>query len=407
MPTIPLPWGAWYGDGRHQLELPDGWPVQILAPADSPEATIDEIQAVLRSPVQSPPLVELARGRKRACVVVDDLARPTRLAGILPLVLDELHAGGLARDAVTVLVATGTHGQPPRELLAEKLGPDTLARYQVECHDARDGLVATDIQYGARPLRINRTFYEAELRIAVGSVLPHSFAGYSGGAKLVLPGLSDVDAAARSHKFVQLGLRGGSDPNDNGFRREAESLVRQIGLDFAICAVVNARRDTAALVAGDFVAAHRQACQIAWRIYRTQVQHQYDCLILNAYPKDIDLIQAENALVALKRLTTPVVRDGGVIVLASAASQGLGRHGLFEPGGAGYRRPTRKRALGRRELWIYAPSLSTEAVRKLFWEGYPAFHDSGHLRQALAERFDDTARAAVLPCAPMTQLVDW
>ena len=93
-------------------------------------------------------------------------------------------------------------------------------------------------------------------------------------------------------------------------------------------------------------------------------------------------------------------------MLMTAASDGVGRHGLFEPGGANYRAPTRKHALGNRELWIYAPGVSTKQVRELFWDGYPVFHNATALAVALAERFPGPTQAAVLPCAPMQQVCD-
>jgi hypothetical protein len=92
--------------------------------------------------------------------------------------------------------------------------------------------------------------------------------------------------------------------------------------------------------------------------------------------------------------------------LTTAASEGLGRHGLFEPGGASYRKPTKKRALGDRELWVYAPNVPADAVRKLYWDGYPAFHDAGELRGALASRFPGPTDAAVFPCASMQEVHD-
>jgi nickel-dependent lactate racemase len=404
VPVVGLPWGAWYQDGPHPLDLPDHWSVDVLAPRDAPACSAEEISEAIRSPVEGPSLGELAGGRKSACVVVDDLARPTRASDILPPVLRELHAAGLPEDAVTIVVATGSHGPLTAEQLAWKVGAKTASQYRVECHDCRDHLAATGIEYGDRQLRVNRAFYEADLKIAIGSVLPHSFAGHSGGAKLVLPGLSDLEATARSHKFVQLGLRGGADPNENRFRLEAEDLARRLGLAFVVCVVTNSNRETAGVFAGDVVAAHRRACTSAQRAYATDLNAEYDCIVLNAYPKDVDLVQAENAFVALKTAKAPVVREGGVIVLTTAASEGLGRHGLFGPGGASYRKPTRKRALGNRELWIYAPTVSPDDVRKLYWEGYPAFREATALTRALADRFPGCANAAVFPCAPMQQV---
>jgi len=404
--AVRLPWGAWYEDTTHRLPLPRAWQVDRLEPADAPGWAPERIEAALVAPIASPPLAELARGRRTAAIVVDDLARPTRTADVLPALIEQLEGAGLDRSGITVLVATGTHGALTPEQIERKLGADVAKTVRVEVHDARTSTLPTEIRYGNEPLRINRTFLEAELKLTVGCVLPHSFAGYSGGAKLLLPGLADVKATARSHKFVEMGLRGGGDPNENRFRLEIERLARELGLSYTVCVVPNSRRETAGVFAGDLVAAHREACRTAARVYATPLGETYDCVVLNAYPKDVDLVQAENALVALKTARAPVVHEEGMLVIATAASEGLGRHGLFAPGGASYRAPRPKRALGRRELWLYAPGVTETDARQLHWEGYPFFRDAAALCEALAERFPGPARAAVLPCAPLQQIDD-
>jgi len=404
--AVELPWGSWYDDTTHRLPLPADWQVDVLAPADAPALSAAEIERALAEPVESRPLAKLAAGSRTACIVVDDLARPTRAGDVLPTIVRQLGEGGIEPDNITVLVATGTHGPVPDEQLRRKLTADVVETLRLEVHDARSSTVETRLPYGKQPLRISRTFLEADVKLTVGCVLPHSFAGYSGGAKLLLPGLADVTATARSHKFVQMGLRGGADPNENRFRREIEQLARQLGLNYTVCIVTNSRRETAGVFAGDLVAAHRQACRMAAGVYATPVRDTYDCLVLGAYPKDVDLVQAENALVALKTAGSPLVHERGVLLIATAASEGLGRHGLFAPGGASYQPPRKKRALGGRELWVYAPGATEADARQLFWEGYPFFRDAASLCEAFRQRFLGSVRAGVLPCAPSQQIDD-
>ena len=148
------------------------------------------------------------------------------------------------------------------------------------------------------------------------------------------------------------------------------------------------------------------ACQLAAEAYRTPLRATYDCVVLNAYPKDIDLIQANNTFVAMKTAAAPVVHDEGVILITTAASEGLGKHGLFAPGGVSYLEAKPKRALGKRELWIYAPNVAETEARQLYWAGCPFFRDAHSLKQALAGRLPMKTKVAVLPCAPMQQLDD-
>ncbi|HLJ10129.1 MAG TPA: lactate racemase domain-containing protein [Planctomycetaceae bacterium] len=406
MCEITLPWGAWYLDGAHQLALPERCHVDVLDAGDISPCPLQAVHAAIASPCDGTPLVARARGSRSACVVVDDLARPTPASAVLPFIIEQLNEAHIAAEAIHIVVATGSHGMLDNRQLAWKVGPDVLARYDVKCHDCQSGLAPSGVTYGSRELKINRTFLEADFKMTIGSVLPHSFAGYSGGAKMVLPGLADLAATARSHKFVQLGLRGGTDPNSNRFRLEAEDLARRLGLQFCVNVVTNRRREIVGVFAGDLVTAHREACRLAEQAFRTRVLKTYDCLLINAYPKDIDLIQAENAFVALKTARAPLVHDGGVIILATAASEGLGCHGLFQPGGASYQAPQRKRAFGNRELWLYAPSVTTDDVHQLYWEGYPVLHNPDELKAALARRFPGPAAVGVLPCGPMQQIDD-
>ena len=403
---VRLPWAAWYEDTVHVLTLPERWQVDTLEPEPAPAWSVRQIEAALNDPIESPPLTELARQGRSACLVVDDLARPTKATDVLPKLIDQLCEGGISSEAITVLVATGTHGLPDKRQIAWKVGVETAAVCRVEVHDAAAALASTGITYGRQELRINRSFLEADVKVGVGAVLPHSFAGYSGGAKLMLPGLADVDATARSHKFVQMGLRGGRDPDQNRFRLEIERLARELGFRYTVCVVPNGRRETAGVFAGDLVAAHRRACEAAAGFYATPLRATYDCLLLNAYPKDVDLIQAENVLVSLKTTNTPAVRDGGVLLITTAAAEGLGRHGLFAPGGASYREPRPKRALGNREVWLYAPNVDRRDARKIHCREYPFFPNARALLEGLAKRFPDYARVGVLPRAPMQQLED-
>ena len=404
--AVALPWGAWYQDAVHVLGLPARGQVDVLWPPAQAAWSPTQIREALASPLDCPPLDELARGGRRACVVVDDLARPTRAADVLPFLLAQLARAGMPQDAITVLVATGTHRRLTREQIEWKVGREVVAAYAVECHSSDGPLADTGLSFGSDALRLNRIFVEADVKLGIGSTLPHATAGASGGAKLMLPGLADVTAAARAHKLAQMRPPAGGDPSSSGARQEAEVLARKLGFRFAVSVVVNARRETAGVVAGDIVSAHRQACALAAAAQATPLRADYDLLVLNAYPKDTDLIQSQTALAALATAKRPAVVEGGVLLLTSAASEGLGQHALYAPGGTAYRAPGPRRAVGARELWLYTPALAPSQARHLHWEGYPFFDDAGELARALAARFPGGARIGVLPCAPLQRLLD-
>jgi hypothetical protein len=196
-----------------------------------------------------------------------------------------------------------------------------------------------------------------------------------------------------------MGLRNAAEVGSNPFRAEIEGIVANIGVDWTVGIVPNTSREPAAVVAGNLVRAHRAACVEATRLYRTPVARTYDCLVLNAYPKDVDLVQSQNALGAAQRLAPYPVRAGGIVVMTTAAVRGVGGHGLFAPGGRTYREPARIRALGDRSVWLYAPSLSEDQARALHWTGYPFFSDATTMADALADALGPTAAAGVMPAA--------
>jgi nickel-dependent lactate racemase len=321
------------------------------------------------------------------------------LASILDAVTALLNKSGIADTAIRIVVATGAHRRLSRDELALKLGRNALARFPIECHSG-SRMSPTGVQYGDAELLVNATYLAADLKVLIGTPVPHSFAGSSGGAKLVIPGLADLQATVRSHKMVLMGLRRGGDSTQSTFREHIEDLVRHLGVHFAISVVTDAERKTVAVFAGDLVESHRAAAAHGDALYATPVHNEYECLVLNAYPKDTDLIQSENAFVAVKRARLPV-SPTGLVVMTTAASEGVGHHGLFEPGGAAYRTPVPPRALRGRELWVYAPSVAPADAYHLFHSECRVFGDRTALAEALGRRFEHPIHCAILPAAPL------
>lgn len=404
--ALALPWGAWYSETELRLSLPKSWSVEVLRHCQRPACSRREMENALETPVAFPSLAEWCAGGGPVAIAVDDAARPTQAAPWLELLLDRLAAQGISPSQVSIVIGGGTHSPPDAVRLEAKLGARVRRDCRVEIHDPHGDLADTGLPYGDRTLRLNRTFFEAPLKICLGSVLPHPFASYGGGAKLLVPGLSDVPTTDRTHKFVLLGLRGGTDPNHNQFRTEIEQLVQPLGPILAIQCVPNLRRETCAVFVGDLVAAHRAACGIAAQAYATPLAGEYDGLILNAYPKDLDLLQSQGALVALKTLPRSPLREGGVAVLTTAASTGVGVHELFGPGGLSQRPPRPLREFTGRELWVFAPGLQPDDLRWYFHESVRFFDDPETLTATLHNRLGPRARVGVALGAPLQQFVE-
>ena len=352
MTTIRLPWGAWYGDQTRELLVPDRWRVSVPPAPSAPGLSETALRRALAAPIGTPPLHELARGKRSAAVVVDDLTRPTPASVILPLVLEELRAGGIETGAVRVLLGFGGHRALGRPELLHKLGPiaDDLT---VINHTPYEHLAAFGATTAGTPVFVSRWYAEADLRVTIGCVEPHPALGWSGGAKLVVPGLAGIETIAANHRPGHL-ARGILSPDDNAMRRDVEEAVRRVGLDHIVNVVIAGRREVVGLFAGDMVEAHRAAARFAERLYQTPVGAPADVVVFNAYPKDTELIQANNALNAALAARTALLREGGVAVVATASSEGPGYHALYQPGARFYQRPA-NRFVADRPVTVYCP----------------------------------------------------
>ena len=352
MTTIRLPWGAWYGDETHELAVPDRWRVTVAPAPHAPPLAEATLRHALSTPIGSPPLRELARGKRSAAIVVDDLTRPTPASVVLPLVLDELRAGGIEAGAVRILLGFGGHRALGRPELLHKLGPlaDELT---VINHTPYENLVPFGTTTAGTPVFISRWYAEAELRLTIGCVEPHPALGWSGGAKLIVPGLAGIETIAANHRPGHL-PRGILAPDDNAQRRDVEEAVRQVGLDHIVNVVIAGRREVVGLFAGDMVVAHRAAARFAEGLYQTPIGAPADVALFNAYPKDTELLQANNALNAALAARTALLREGGVAVVSTAASEGAGYHALYQPGARYYHRPAH-RYVADRPVTVYCP----------------------------------------------------
>lgn len=336
MTKIQLPWGAWYGDEVLELAVPEAWRVSVPAIRNAAPLSADAVRQGLRAPIGTRPLRELAAGKRSAAIVVDDLTRPTPTAELLPPVLEELRAAGLSPEAVRVLVGQATHRPMARPELFKKLGPlaDDLT---VISHNPYENLVPFGTTQAGTPVAFSRFYVESDLRLTIGCVEPHGAFGHSGGAKLVFPGLAGIDSIYANHRPNHL-RPGILAPEASTMRLDAEEAVRMVGLDAVVNVVVGHQRQILGIFVGDFVAAQRQAAVFAEQVYATPVAGPADAVLLNAYPKDTELIQVVNAANALFAAKTPVLRDGGVAVITTAASEGPGYHALAGPGGRMSRR---------------------------------------------------------------------
>lgn len=396
-----LPWRAWFGEAPFNISLPDHWEVEQLSMQDAPALPESAIAAALECAIASPPLAQLAQNKRRVAIAVDDLSRPTPAGKILPALLQRLRACDIRDEQIRLIISLGSHSALTPAQIQLKVGAETARRVLVENHDCNSNLVDIGAKVGQTPVLINRTFAEADLKILIGSVVPHAFAGFSGGAKMVLPGLANIESIEWTHKAVLMGLRGKAGTLEgNRFRAEFERVARHLGVQFSLNVVVNSRREIAGLFAGDLEAAHRQAAEVARRIYATRLPAEpLDVAICNAYPKDDELLQAENAFMFHHTAPANYLKADGLILLTSACSLGMGQHGLFGPAQRLYRQPARKGFLGNRHVAAFMPGVTSEIFHQIYWEGYPHFQTWEATLEFLQHRYPNGGRAGIFPCS--------
>ena len=397
-----LPWGAWFGDGPKAFSLPGNATVDVADIEARSALATEEI----RSSLTTLAAALAAKQPQSAILVVDDLTRPLKMAPILAEVMAVLAEAGLGEDQVSVLIGGGGHRALTREEVAMKVGQDIVDRYPILDHSPFENLEEVPVDWKGTPVRLNRDFVQADFRIIASGLVPHSFAGFSGGAKMLFPGIADIDIIKRTHKSVLMGFMGKLGVVEgNKFRNEIEELATQVGVDYFLGLVGNGQRDVVQMYSGDLITAHREAAEYARQYYTCSVSEEpYDVVFVNAYPKDTELLQAANAFIPLKSAGRPLVKEGGTVVVMSACSEGMGHHELFGPDKLLYRKPRPLRQFRKQELLIYGENLTAQECARVFAEDYPFFENWADLSAKLAGKYPDGFRGLVFPWASL-QLV--
>ena len=411
MTHITLRTKAWMGDEARSFVFPDPWEVVVCPPTDG--ATMDDaaIQRALANPIGTERLSRLARGAKSATIMADDLARPTPAARIAPFVLDELRAAGVPEEGIRFVIGGGSHRPLTEREIAKKLGQGVVDRYQVLNHSAYSGkLIGLGNLKDGTPVYINPAVAEAEVKIALGGILPHPSAGMGGGAKMVVPGVSGIATIAYSHRLFPGRPRGTIEMQGQteDVRSHAERVARFIGLDIIVNTVINSRREVAGLFVGDVLEAHRAGFRFAQEVYGTPIpEHlaeEADIVVINAYPLDYDPIQ-------IGKSCWPIALfKNAYKVMISPATDGIFYHGLGH--GMDYARHLMLRQKApATEIPQQAAIRDTDQMIALSEHFDPADFYKSHKDGALftsweplvaeLQRVCPTAKVVVLPCAPM------
>lgn len=317
-----------YGKTGLEVDLPGDRVVRKLAYKDAPPLAdpAASLADMLASPIGSPPLAELARGRRSACILICDITRPVPNELILRPILHTLREAGIPRSEIMILVATGLHrGNTPAELV-EMVGPEIFETYRIENHDGLKRDEHTYLGESPRgvPMWIDSRYVHADLKITTGLIEPHLMAGYSGGRKLICPGIAALETvkvwhspAFLEHPKADCGILEG-----NPVHEENTWIGRRAGCDFIVNVVIDSQRQPLKFVAGDMVAAFESGVEFVRGVVRDTIPEPADIVVTcgAGYPLDTTFYQSVKGMTG----ALPVVKQGGTIILAASMTEGIG-----------------------------------------------------------------------------------
>jgi lactate racemase len=324
-----------YGKKGFLLELPDDWDITLVQKPrmpvlSDPGAALDE---AFRNPVACPPLNDLARGRERACILICDVTRPVPNSILLPPLVKGLMQAGLDAGRITVLVATGLHRPNEGPELLEVVGdPRVLDTVNVVNHVARndDAHVSLGETRMGTPVRLDRRFVEADLRIVVGLVEPHFMAGYSGGRKVITPGIAhrDTITAIHSARFLEHEHARNCVLKGNPIHEEQVEIARMVGDCYAVNVVIDEFRRISYVNFGELEESHYAAVSYMRPFAEVPVGRKFKTVVTTSagYPLDRNYYQTVKGMVA----AIDILEPGGDLFILSECSEGLGSEEFVE-----------------------------------------------------------------------------
>lgn len=312
-----------FGTGFQEVEVPDKNLIAELHANDVPvELTGEaEVRRALIAPIGSPRLKDIVHPGEKIAIITSDITRPMPTRLVMPALLDELYAGGVRKEDVTLVFALGSH-RKHTEAEQKKLAGER-AWNEIKCVDSDpDDCVHYGTTSRGTPVDITRVVAEADRRICLGNIEYHYFAGYSGGAKAIMPGVSTRAAIQANHSRMVLPEAKAGALETNPLRMDIEEAGAMVGIDFIVNVVLSEHKEILKAVAGDATEAHRAGCRFLDRLYRKELHEAADIVLVSqgGAPKDLNLYQTQKALDNAKH----AVKDGGVIILIGSCKEGLG-----------------------------------------------------------------------------------
>lgn len=359
---VDVPDLEWFEDTPMKLEFPSGWEVRRsrMACEGQPSMTDEQIRMAIENAIRAKPLSKLAEKCKEAVIIIDDMTRPTKSFQYVTHILDILRRASVPRDNIRFVMASGSHGTFGRLDFVKKLGEEIVAEYPCYNHNPYEYLEHVGQTSRGTPVHVNAEVMSCDLKIGVGTILYHRLMGFSGGGKMIMPGVSGIESIEHNHGGIG-GFGPGLTPhpstgylmNDgNLMRLDAEEVARMAGLDFKVDSVINLNRDPVEVYAGDFVETQRRASAAALRWHRAEAPQGMDVVVANTYTR------ANEAAIGMWPAYNSVKEDGSIVLVANAPDGDInhwifGRHGKHR--GARLWNPQRHPLVRGSRLIIYSP----------------------------------------------------
>lgn len=312
-----------YFDRDLPFTIPDGFDVTELHPRECPTVPSEtaEVERALAHPMGTKKLSEIVKPGEKIVIVTSDVTRPMPSSIVVPCVVKELEKAGIRDQDMTVVFALGSHRKQTAEERERLVGKDIYQR--IRCIDSDpENCIRLGTCKNGTPVDIFRPVYEADRRILLGNVEYHYFAGYSGGMKAIMPGVSSWAAIQANHSNMILPGAHAGKLDGNPVREDIEEVYDFLPVDFILNVALDENHKIAFAAAGDRIQAHRRACEFLDSVYKIKIDSPADIVIVSTsgYPKDINLYQAQKSIDNAKH----AVKKGGIMIVAASCREGYG-----------------------------------------------------------------------------------
>jgi nickel-dependent lactate racemase len=317
-----------YGKGKITASIDDKNILGILKPntVSISETGAGEVRRALDNPIGTGGLGTIVRPGEKVVIITSDITRPIPSSVVLPEVLDELFSAGVKAEDILVVFAVGNHRKHTEEEKIRLVGEEVYNKVRCVDSDSDNCVNLGTTSYGT-PVDIFRPVAQADRIICLGNIEYHYFAGYSGGAKAIMPGVSSRAAIQENHSRMVMKEAAAGRIEGNPVRNDIDEIDRFVRIDFILNVILDENKKIIKAVAGHYIKAHRKGCEFLDSLYKVGIPGKADIVLVSAggYPKDINLYQAQKALDNAKY----AVRKDGIVILAASCTEGLGEK-VFE-----------------------------------------------------------------------------